>query len=224
MHTSSILQDASTNFASHCGLSINTEGCPYKNGFPLTFGQKVSTGSVYLKERDDNHDACPNISSMARQYKVSWLAIPKIEKDVISEGRVKDPIEIRREREHLTSPGSMCLCDIDAFVILVLYHQKPTTAVWGYIHGFYSHSRTPVSCQTVANFYNHGFIIKGSLCKPNLIPYDKFWPENLDKALEYLQIVVQCLIAPGLLIIIWIHFETARLREAAKEPILIIIP
>ena len=49
---------------------------------------------------------------------------------------------------------------------------------------------TLVCRKTIANFFDHGFRIKGSLCKPNLIPYAKFRPENLDKALEYLQIVV----------------------------------
>ena len=57
----------------------------------------------------------------------------------------------------------------------------------GYLHGLYSHTGTLVSCQTIANSFNHGFRIKWSLCKQNLIPYDKYWPENLDKALGYLQ-------------------------------------
>ena len=40
---------------------------PYENGFPLTFDQKVSIGSVNLKARDDNCGACPNIVAMIRQ-------------------------------------------------------------------------------------------------------------------------------------------------------------
>ena len=28
------------------------------------------------------------------------------------------------------------------------------------------------------------------MCKPNLMPYDAFWPEKLNKALKYLQIIV----------------------------------
>ena len=48
---------------------------------------------------------------------------------------------------------------------------------------------TLVCHKTIANFFDHGFRIKGNLCKPNLVPYDKFRPENLDEVLEYLQIV-----------------------------------
>ena len=110
--------------------------------------------------------------------------ISKIEKEIISEGRVKDSIEIRREREHPTGPGSICLRDIDACVILMLYHQEPSTTLRGYVNDLYSHTGTLVCCQT--NFSYHRFRTKGSLCVPNLILYDKFWPENLDKALEYM--------------------------------------
>ena len=188
-HASSILQDASTNFASRHGLSINVEGRPYKNGFPLTFDQKVSIGSAYLKARDDNHGARPNITALARQCKVDRGTITKIEKEMISEGRVKDPIEILRERERPTGPGSICLRDIDAFVIMMLYHQEPSMTLRGYVSGLYVHTGTLVCRQTIANFFDRGFEIRGKLCKPNLIPYDKFRPANLDKALEYLQTV-----------------------------------
>ena len=53
-HAINILQDVSTDFATRHGLSVNAEGRPHKSGFPLTFDQKVSFGSAYLKGRDDN--------------------------------------------------------------------------------------------------------------------------------------------------------------------------
>ena len=59
----------------------------------------------------------------------------------------------------------------------------------GYVSGLFAHTGTLVSRQMIANFFDRGFKIRGNLCKPNLIPYDKFRPANLDKALEYLQTV-----------------------------------
>ena len=41
--------------------------------------------------------------------------------------------------EHLTGPRSICLRDSDAFVILMLYRQEPSTALWGYVNDMYSH-------------------------------------------------------------------------------------
>ena len=68
--------------------------------------------------------------------------ILKIEGEIILEGRVKDLKEIVREREPPTDPESRCLCDIDVFMIMMLYHQEPSTSLRGYINGLYSHTRT----------------------------------------------------------------------------------
>lgn len=51
-----------------------------------------------------------------------------------------------------------------------------------------------MSESTISRFFNHGFEIKGGLCRPNLVPFDKFKPENVDRALEFVAII--SLIAP----------------------------
>ena len=81
--------------------------------------------------------------------------ITKIEKEIISEGRVKDPIEILRERERPTGPGSICLRDIDAFVIMMLYHQELSTMLQGCVNGLYSHTGTLI-CHQTANPHRRG--------------------------------------------------------------------
>jgi hypothetical protein len=148
VHAINILQDAPTDFATHHGLSVNARGRPYKNGFSLTFDQKVSIGSVYSKARDDNYGERPSISAIARQCKVSRLTVLKIEREIISEWKVRDPEEIFRERDQPTGPGSRCLSDIDVFLILMLYHQEPSTPLRGYVNGLYSHAGTLVYHQT----------------------------------------------------------------------------
>ncbi len=40
---------------------------------------------------------------------------------------------------------------------------------------------------TVLQWFNHAFPVRGWLCVPNLVPYDKFRPRNMDKAWEYLK-------------------------------------
>ena len=50
---------------------------------------------------------------------------------------------------------------------------------------------TIVSQSTVSRFFNHGFAIKGCLCKANFVPYDKFRPANIEKAVQYLRYLVQ---------------------------------
>ena len=40
-------------------------------------------------------------------------------------------------------------------------------------------------------YFCHGFLIRGGLCKPNLVPYDKFRPKNIEKAKEYIRILAR---------------------------------
>ncbi|KAL7524232.1 hypothetical protein ACHAXR_001481, partial [Thalassiosira sp. AJA248-18] len=85
--------------------------------------------------------------------------------------------------------GSKSLSDLDVFVVLLLYHQEPSRTLKSYVLGLYMNTGTLVHESTISRFFNHGFDIKGSLCKPNLIPYDKLRPENLERALDYLMII-----------------------------------
>jgi hypothetical protein len=39
----------------------------------------------------------------------------------------------------------------------------------------------------MSKFFNHTFKIRGGLCMPNLVPYDKFRPRNIKKAVEYIK-------------------------------------
>ena len=43
-----------------------------------------------------------------------------------------------------------------------------------------------MSESTVSRWFHFAFPISGRLCKPNLVPYDKFRPGNIEKAWEYL--------------------------------------
>ena len=38
----------------------------------------------------------------------------------------------------------------------------------------------------MSRWFNYAFLIQGRFCVPNLVPYDKFRPRNIDKAWEYL--------------------------------------
>ena len=45
---------------------------------------------------------------------------------------------------------------------------------------------TKVLESTVSRYFNHAFTIRCGLCVPNLVPFDKFWSGNVEKAWEYL--------------------------------------
>ena len=89
--------------------------------------------NVYLEAMNDNYGTRPNITAVARQYKVSRVTILKIEKDIISEGRVKDPKEeIMLSKLKIASTLSNCgktlkLCDWVSginMLVIVSVHMK----------------------------------------------------------------------------------------------------
>ena len=179
----------STGFIGTHGLSPNASGRAYRSGSALSFSEKVTIGSAYLKARETNNNVRPNISALARECKVTRKTILKIEGELMCAGRVIEPAVIIRDKDMPSGPGSIAMSDLDAFILLMIHNTNPSTSLRGYQRGLCSATGTVVSTTTISRFFNSGFEIKGSLCKPTLIPYDKFRPANLDRAFDYLMAV-----------------------------------
>ena len=62
-----------------------------------------------------------------------------------------------------------------------LYRKHPTRSLKSYVRELYYYTGTIISQSTVSRFFNHGFAIKGCLCKANFVPFDKFRPANIEK-------------------------------------------
>ena len=48
-----------------------------------------------------------------------------------------------------------------------------------------------MSRPVISTWCNHGFDIKGGLRKPDLVPIDKFKPENMDRTYDYIYLMSQ---------------------------------
>ena len=102
------------------------------------------------------------------------------------------PEEILRTRSFASGPGSKTLDDeINGFVLYSLYQKQPTRSLASYVNWLFYYTGTIVSRSTVSRYFRHGFPVRGGLCKPNLIPYDKFRPKNIEKAKEYIRILAR---------------------------------
>ena len=119
-------QDVSTtNFAICQGsllIDAKDQTYPYKNGFAPSFKQNVYLGSTCLKAIRNASDTRPNLTTLARKYKVLRGILLKIERDLFvcgeGDGSQKTPVN----REYPIGPNSISLCNIDTFVIQMLYH------------------------------------------------------------------------------------------------------
>ena len=65
-----------------------------------------------------------------------------------------------------------------------LYRKHPTRSLKSYVRELYYYTGTIISQSTVSR-------IKGCLCKANFVPFDKFRPANIEKAVQYLRYLVQ---------------------------------
>ncbi|KAL7523123.1 hypothetical protein ACHAWF_000382 [Thalassiosira exigua] len=169
----------------------------------MCFEQKVEIAAAYLKEQDAAGGIRPNISKLSKQLRVARGTVRKVEKELIGHVYALDPKTLVANHDIPSGPGSISLSDVDVLTILLLYHQEPNRSLRSYCYGLWSITGSIVDESTISRFFNHGFEIKGSLCKPNLIRYDKLRPENLNRAIEYI------------LIISWFHCE--RLKFGDKK-------
>ncbi len=88
--------------------------------------------------------------------------------------------------DHPIGPGSKSMSGEDFYVLYILYRQEPTWSLKSYMSWLYYHMGTIVLERTVSRWFDDAFPIRGRLRVPNLVPHDKFWPRNIEKAWEYL--------------------------------------
>jgi len=130
-----------------------------------------------------------NKREVARKCNVSATTVSKVEKEIVAHGGARDPKEIRKQK---AGPVGLCskeLDECDAFVLFRLYLEEPSRSLESYVMWLELYTGTHVSTSTVSRFFNHCFPHKGGLCRPNLVPLDKFRPANIQKAFEYLEII-----------------------------------
>lgn len=183
-------------FFAERGIAVNVNGGFYRRGASYDITKKLEVAAEYLdaKEkasREAGYEVRPNITHVAEAAGVSWHTVEKIEGELESVGHVVAPKDIYKNRGGASGPGSLTFDEIDCFCLYQLYRKEPTRSLKSYVNWLFYYTGTITSESTVSRFFNHGFEIRGGLCKPNLVPYDKFRPANLAKAKDYLRMLVQ---------------------------------
>jgi len=179
------------SFAADHGLQTNQHGRVFENGKAMDMAEKVRIGHEILNAMLDAEEQGTkiNISSLSRQCKTSRATITKIRDELNEFGRVLRPEEISLKKSVQRGVGIRSLTDVDVFIIVQMYAYDPSTTLRNYVKFLFLQTGTVVSKSTISRFFVHGFPIRGSMCKPNLIPFDKFRPANFEKALIYMHIV-----------------------------------
>ena len=171
------------------GLSVNQHGNVYRRGASLPYTKKLEVASAYSTERDAAGKR-PNISAIARQCGVTRSYVRTVEDELNEFGRVLQQEE--RKKHNSLSNGGLCsnsLSNEDVFVLYQLYLDEPSRTMSSYVEWLHYFTGTVVSESTISNFFNKSLYFKGGFRRPNLVPFDKFRPENYEKMLDYLDII-----------------------------------
>ena len=126
--------------------------------------------------------------SIAKECGVSRNFVRKVIDELhLNGGRVLRSTE-QEERE---SAENSALCKLSSFVVFRLYLKEPSTNLDSYRESLYRYTGISVSNASIERFFIDTFPFRGTFCKPNLVPYDKFKPENEARLVEYISFIVQ---------------------------------
>jgi len=170
-------------------FDFNAHDGAYENGKSYGHEKKIEVATSLIAAQNAR-GARPNISAIQKQCRVGWHFVRKVEKELLDYGRVLAPNEKPRHCKY-KGPGSKTLDEFDTWIILQLYLAEPSRCLPSYVRWLKQLIGTEVSESTISRFFKEAFPYSATLRRPNLVPFDKFRPENCMKAIDYLNIIVQ---------------------------------
>jgi transposase len=168
------------------GLNTNDNGGQYQNGRSYDMVKKFEVAKVYKEMMDSTGKASSR--NVAAATGVSKKFALKVINEVTSGGLV-DPATV--ERDHVRGRGARSLTVADEALLLSLYNDCPSRSLNNYKKNLYQTTGTYVDESTISRWFNHRHPFKGSVRKSNMVPIDKYKPENIARAINYVAEIAQ---------------------------------
>jgi len=171
------------------GLSTNSNGGSYMNRLAYDITKKLEVVDKYqeLFQARGGIEP-PTYREVAAEVRVSHTYVRKVMEELRSETGILDPRCKKPQR--LKGPGSRSLDSYDVATLIVLLRQNPSRTLDSYRRELFNATGTITSTSTLCRFWQSGFDTPASLRKPNMIPIDKFKPNNISRAIDYIQLVL----------------------------------
>lgn len=167
---------------------INANQGAYTNGCAYPLEKKLLVASVYDRCLRESGGRRPVLANVAKEAGVSIGFVSKVADELHAFGTVVAP-DSATKRAGPCGVGSKCLTDEDQRILLELLDRNPFRTRRNYVHRLWEITGTRVSESTISQFFLKGFPIRGSLRKPDLIPKDKFKPDNVVRYFEYVKFI-----------------------------------
>jgi hypothetical protein len=172
-------------YAASFGLSTNQNGGTYENGNSYDMSKRLEV--LRIIERRKNEGKSTSSRMVAAEAKVGPTFVRKVVKD----GTIEAHTNRKMKQSARVGPGCLSLNDLDFIVLVHLLRANPQRSLRSYVRELYKITGTLVHETTISRVWKGAFRKNASLVKPNMIPRDKFKPENIQKAREYINIVSQ---------------------------------
>lgn len=157
--------------AARHGLSTNSNQGMYKNGATYGIEKKLLVAECYTRKKQEAGGRRPVLARIAEECRVSKNFVKTIEMELLEHGDILPPKKKKGPQEKIDA--------FDSIILFMLFLQEPSQSLSSYRDKLFELSGKAVHNSTISRWFTHSFAIKGSLQKPNLIPIDKFKPENI---------------------------------------------
>ena len=165
-------------------LSVNSNGGTYRHGHAYSADQKWRFIRQYNSLKA--HGGCVSQRGVAAELGVSKTFATKIIQEAES-GEFINPHHVEQER--VKGDGSKALTPADESVLLQLRTANPALKLKDYRRLLLVHTGTDVSESVLCRWFDTRFPYSASLRKPSLVPRDKFKPDNIIRAAQYIEFV-----------------------------------
>ena len=168
-------------------LLQNKNGGSYIRGTTYDLPTKLRVAdAIHLAERNGGKLV---VSRIAISCGVSDKYVNMVRQEMYEHARVLSPKEKKAIRKQdressngKTGSGSYTISTYDSFVLYALYTDEPSRSLRSYQEWLFYFTGTEVSRSTISRYFKEGFDYSAGFVKPNMVPYDKFKPENIAKA------------------------------------------
>lgn len=173
--------------AAAAGLNTNCNGGSYRNGVPYQVQKKLEVVDKY-QELSQDGGTYPSYREVAQAVHVSHTFVKKVMDEFNSDTGILDPALNKPQR--LKGPGARSLDSYDVAYLIVLLRQDPTRSLNSYRRELFHATGTITSTSTISRFWKNGFDTSATFRKPNMVPIDKYKPENIERAVEYIHTIL----------------------------------
>jgi hypothetical protein len=173
------------------GYTINQNGGTYWHGVARPIEDKVSVAWVYLEllaAAEADPTKVVSVREVARIGKCSRGFAEKCMREIESGGLV-DPK--RKIVARARGAGVIAISDEDGMYLLALRQQNNKRKLRDYCIRLIEDRGVFVSPSVICKWFHNLFPYRGSLGKLNQVPLDKFSPENILRAMEHWEFIMQ---------------------------------